>query len=125
MLGGDYICWQCQLSAGSGDALEISSGVWDLPGEFPGNTPRSSARERARSLLDLLLSVLGDRARLAAGVAPESLAHGDLAERIAWSSAEGPRLISRLLDARRTRSVRRRTGSARPASWRPSRRRWR
>ena len=67
--------------AGTLDPLAAAGEISDLEGEFPGRTPTAQGRARARTCLDLLLAVLVDVERAAAGADPSSLAHGDLASR--------------------------------------------
>lgn len=61
------------------DPLAATRKVLELDGEFPGRTPTAQVRARTRAALDLLLAVLRDGVRLAAGVPAERLPHGDLA----------------------------------------------
>lgn len=72
------------------DPLAAAARIGDLDGDFPGKTPASQARARAKTFLDLALAVLVDLERAGAGVAPETLAHGDLAARVA-AAEDGPR----------------------------------
>jgi len=67
--------------AGELDPLAAAAEIGALDGEFPGKSPTAQARARARTFLDLLLAVLVDVERAAAGADPDSLAHGDLASR--------------------------------------------
>jgi len=69
--------------AGERPPVEAAAALWELDGEFAGATPRARARERGRAALELALAVVRDRGRLAAGLAPDELAHGDLAEELA------------------------------------------
>ena len=50
-----------------------------VDGRFEGKTPAGRERERARCVLDLSVALLGDLARLRAGLSAERLPHGDLA----------------------------------------------
>jgi DNA polymerase III subunit delta' len=71
--------------AGELDPLVAAAEIGALDGDFPGRTPTAKARAKARACLDLLLAVLRDLARGEAGVAPDSLPHGDLGARAAPS----------------------------------------
>lgn len=66
------------LEPGS-DLLGLAAEVSDLEGHFPEKTPTAKARARARTFLDLAAFVVRDGLRIVAGVAPETLPHGDLA----------------------------------------------
>lgn len=75
--------------------LDAARAAWLVEGEFEGKTPSARARARARTVLDLALAMLRDVARLAAGIAADTLPHGDLAQ----SASELPSLASRALHA--------------------------
>jgi len=76
--------------------------LWELAGAFQGRTQKGVERDRARFVLDLALAVVRDLQRLDAGVAPEVLAHGDLAADLApLGLARGRRVVDALLEARR------------------------
>jgi len=68
---------------GTSEPFAIAAEVAELEGDFPGKTAAARGRSRARTFQDLAIAVLTDAIRHANGIAPESLAHGDLALRFA------------------------------------------
>jgi DNA polymerase-3 subunit delta' len=73
----------------------------ELEGEFPGKTDAAERRARARSFLDIVLELLLDAERAAAGLDPQALAHGArAAELAAPSAALRERRLAELLAAR-------------------------
>jgi DNA polymerase III delta' subunit len=68
--------------AGEIDAFSAAREVHEIGGEFEFKTALAGERVRARTFLDLVLVVLRDRERAAAGVALSALAHGDLVGRL-------------------------------------------
>jgi hypothetical protein len=77
--------------------LELS----ELEGEFPGETPAALLRARARSFLDLVLELLLDAERAAAGIEPARLGFGERAAQLATSPAAlRERRLEQLLAAR-------------------------
>lgn len=67
--------------AGSAEPFAIAAEVAEIEGDFPGKTAAARGRTRARTFLDLSIAVLADAIRHRSGLAPEALAHGDLAAR--------------------------------------------
>ncbi|MDA0948150.1 MAG: hypothetical protein O2799_06500, partial [Planctomycetota bacterium] len=84
-----------QALRGSGDAPGLVKALLEVEGEFPGRTDRARDRERVRLWLDLGLELVRDLQRLAAGILPEELVHG---ERLP-GSAPAPAALARLLEA--------------------------
>ena len=79
-----------------GAAAELAQ----LDGRFEGKTAAGRERERARTLLELAVALLGDLARLHAGVPAAQLPHGDLAERVhKIACAQRPALLAMELEA--------------------------
>jgi DNA polymerase-3 subunit delta' len=73
----------------------------ELAGEFPGETPAALLRARARSFLDLVLELLLDAERAAAGLDPSALAHGARATALAaLPAAARERRLAEVLAAR-------------------------
>jgi DNA polymerase-3 subunit delta' len=66
------------VARGAMAPLEAAAAVFELEGQFEGSTPSARSRERARTAVSLVLALLADGLRLAAGVSREDLAHGDL-----------------------------------------------
>ncbi len=85
--------------AGEREPLAAAREVFELEGRFAGATPRAEERDRARALLELLLAIVLDAERWAAGLPPEQLAFGSL---LAHSSSRrlGERAIDELLELR-------------------------
>jgi DNA polymerase-3 subunit delta' len=78
-----------QWAAGQRGAIATRAAVMELPGKFAGKTPAAEARERAQCFLDLGLELWRDSGRLAAGLDPDKLAHGDcLQPFLAYSDTE-------------------------------------
>jgi DNA polymerase-3 subunit delta' len=63
--------------AGRLDPLVAARAAGEVAGELRGGTPRAKERDRARLILDLALGIATDAGRLAAGIPPAELAHGD------------------------------------------------
>jgi hypothetical protein len=82
--------------AGARPAGEVAAELWDLDGDFPGKSAFVRRRVRAETILDLGLEVLVDVERRIAGLPPEGLRHGEVAERLA-----GDRRFVREADRRR------------------------
>lgn len=80
--------------AGRLGAQECADGLWALEADFGAGTARAQERERARAALELWIELLETLLRLAAGIAPEELAHGDLASSCACPST---RVLERAL----------------------------
>jgi len=76
------------VARGERDPLEVGAELWELEVELPGKTPAASERERARVVLELAQALLADAWRARAGVAPEQLAHGDVAAGLAEHASE-------------------------------------
>jgi DNA polymerase-3 subunit delta' len=73
----------------------------ELEGQFAGETPAARLRARARSFLDLVLELLLDAERAAAGLDPGELAHGARAvELAALAPAPRERRLADVLAAR-------------------------
>ena len=93
--------WLERLLRGETDAFAAVRALVELDGDFRAKTAAASQRLRARTILDLLLAILRDRERAEAGLAPHSLAHGDLALRIdAPSASRRRRQLEQCLRAR-------------------------
>jgi DNA polymerase-3 subunit delta' len=90
-----------QAFEGGFDPFATAREVSEIDGDFPGKTAPARSRARARSFLDLAASVLRDALRASAGIAPDSLPHGDLVTRLA-RAPEGAlsSALERILDAR-------------------------
>ncbi|MEX1024969.1 MAG: hypothetical protein WD226_07820 [Planctomycetota bacterium] len=67
---------------GDASPFALARRVWELEGAFEGEKATALARARARAFLHLLLAVLRDRLRVAAGVGPESLPFGEFARTV-------------------------------------------
>jgi hypothetical protein len=67
------------LLRGEADPFQAAAAMGMVEGQFEGKTPAGRERERARTVLDLCVALLGDLARLEAGVPEAVLPHGDLA----------------------------------------------
>ena len=68
------------LFTGRAQAAPTLAGLLELDGEFHGPTPAARERARARAALDLGIELLADLRRMAAGVGPGELAHGEVLE---------------------------------------------
>lgn len=91
--------------AGTTTPLDGARALMEIEGEFTGSTPREVARDRARTVLDLALEVGADAMRLAAGLPPSGLAHGDLVAGLpaavrARGTGEFGRKLAALLETR-------------------------
>jgi len=86
---------------GSRPPLRVAADLWEVEGEFPGPTPSAQARERARFVLDLVLALARDAARLAAGKTADELPQGDRAAHVTLGSGRSARsALDRLLTCR-------------------------
>ena len=82
------------------DPLDAAQALWQAEGDFPGKTPTFQARARARAAIDLVLALLGDLERFAAGIPAETLAHGDLGPELERMPGAGrPGLVRRQLES--------------------------
>jgi DNA polymerase-3 subunit delta' len=91
---------QQSLEPGS-DPFASAREVSEIDADFPGKTAPARSRARARSVLDLAAAVLRDGLRASAGIAPDTLPHGDLATRLARApEAALTSALERILDAR-------------------------
>jgi len=86
----------CSVLGNHKGAPMAAAEVWELEGDFPGKTPVASRRLRASTLLDVALELALDLVRVAAGAAPETLAHGDL---VATLPDLGPGALERLVES--------------------------
>ena len=81
------------------DPIGAAAALWELEGDFPGKTPTVQARVRARAAIELVLALLRDVERFAAGLPPGALAHGDLGPELERMAAAGrPGLVRRQLE---------------------------
>ncbi|MEO6708591.1 MAG: DNA polymerase III subunit [Planctomycetota bacterium] len=90
------------LLCGEVDPFQAATALALVEGRFEGKTPAGRERERARTVLDLATSLLGDLARLRAGLPAASLPHGDLAlcaEKIAFAAR--PALLAAAVESLR------------------------
>ena len=85
---------------GTIDPCEAARELAAIDGEFTGKTPTAQARARARAFLDLAVAALADCLRIAAGVGPDELAHGDLAEALPVREALRSSQLEQCLAAR-------------------------
>ncbi len=87
------------LLCAQADSFAAAGALEAVDGRFEGKTPTARERERARTVLDLAAALLGDLARLRAGVPPERVAHGDLGTRMGeMALASHPELLSLALE---------------------------
>jgi hypothetical protein len=91
----------CAVARGELGCAAALEQLLELEGEFPGKTDAAERRARARSFLDLVLGLLLDAERAAAGLAPGGLGHGArAAEFAAAAPALRERRLAELLAAR-------------------------
>jgi DNA polymerase-3 subunit delta' len=85
---------------GEQSPLAAAAMLAQLDGRFEGKTPAGRERERARSVLELAVAMLGDVARLHAGMPAQSLPHGDLQDCLhKMAGAQQPNLLSLAVEA--------------------------
>ncbi len=87
--------------AGGIETSEAASEFAEIEGRFPGRTAAMIARARARAFLDLVLAVVADGVRAAAGADVATLAHADLVPHMSGLSMRA--LRSRLEQCLRAR----------------------
>lgn len=84
---------------GKRTAGDVAAELFDLDGDFPGKTAAAQRRTRARVALETGLEVLTDVERVAAGLNPAELPHGDVAGPLVASGRFGQEAARRKIGA--------------------------